>query len=122
MEVVIATEKLLLDDLKDIKDNLSKVQNQQDSNRDKKQKVILKKVLRLEEGQEYISVLLLARVNKRPQKPRVQKGKKAATRDILKKHQARENGLLEAAVYTYKRGSLKISLQIKYLVNTKSLN
>ena len=27
MEVVIATEKLLLDDLKDIKDNLSKVQN-----------------------------------------------------------------------------------------------
>ena len=49
MEVVIAAEKLLLDDFKDIKDSLSKVRNQQDSNRDKKQKVILKKVFKLEE-------------------------------------------------------------------------
>ena len=49
-EVVIVTKKLLPDDLEDIKDNLGEAQNQQDSDRDKKQKAILKKVLRLEEG------------------------------------------------------------------------
>ena len=38
-----------MDNLKDIKDNLGEAQNQQDSNRDKKQKVILKKVFKLEE-------------------------------------------------------------------------
>ena len=51
-----------------------------------------------------------------------QKGKKLAIRDILEEHQARGNGLLEAAVYTYKEGSLKIGLQIRRLVDTKSLN
>ena len=45
MEVVITAEKLPLDDLKDIKDNLGEVQNQQDSDRDKKQKIILKWLL-----------------------------------------------------------------------------
>ena len=49
MEVVITAEKLLLDNLKDIKDSLGEAQNQQDSNRDKKQKVILKKVFKLKE-------------------------------------------------------------------------
>ena len=52
----------------------------------------------------------------------VQKGKKAAIRDILEKHQARENNLLEAAVYTYKGRSLKIGLRIRYMEDTKSLN
>ena len=45
MEVVITTKKLPLDDLKDIKDNSGKVQNQQDSDRDKKQKTIPKWLL-----------------------------------------------------------------------------
>ena len=49
MEVVITAEKLPLDDLKDIKDSSGEAQNQQDSDRDKKQKVTLKKALRLEE-------------------------------------------------------------------------
>ena len=39
-----------------------------------------------------------------------QKGKKAATRDALEKHQARKNSLLEAAFYTREEGSLKIGL------------
>ena len=51
-----------------------------------------------------------------------QKGKQVAIKDALEKQQACENGLLEAAVYTYKRGSLKTGLQIRCLVNTKSLN
>ena len=51
-----------------------------------------------------------------------QKGKKAAIRDVLEKHWARENNLLEAAVYAYKKGSLKIGLQIRYIEDTKSLN
>ena len=49
MEVVTAAEKLPPDDLKDIKDSSGEAQNQQDSDRDKKQKAILKKVLRPEE-------------------------------------------------------------------------
>ena len=48
IEVVITAEKLLLNNLKDIKDSLGEAQNQQDSNKDKKQKVTLKKVLKLE--------------------------------------------------------------------------
>ena len=51
-----------------------------------------------------------------------QKGKKVAIKDVLERHQARKNSLLEAAIYTYKGGSLKIGLQIGYLVNTKSFN
>ena len=38
------------------------------------------------------------------------KGKKAAIGDVLEKHLARENGLLEAASYTYREGSLKTGL------------
>jgi hypothetical protein len=49
MKVVTIAEKLPPDNLEDIKDNLGEAQNQQDSNRDKKQKAILKKVLRSEE-------------------------------------------------------------------------
>ena len=45
------------------KDDLGEAQNQQDSDRDKKQKAIPKKVLRPEEGQEYASVLPSARAN-----------------------------------------------------------
>ena len=41
-----------------------------------------------------------------------QKGKKAAIKDVLERHWARENSLLEIAVYTYKGGSLRTSLQI----------
>ena len=70
-EVVTATEKLPPDDPKDIKDNSGEAQNQQDSDRDKKQKAILKKVPRSEKGQEYASVLPSARANKQLQKPRV---------------------------------------------------
>ena len=51
-----------------------------------------------------------------------QKGKKVAIRDVLEKHWARKNSLLEAAFYTYKEGSLKIGLQIRRLGDTKSLN
>ena len=40
----------------------------------------------------------------------LEKGKKAATGDILEKHPARKNGLLEAAVYAHEEGSLKIGL------------
>ena len=40
MEVITTAKKLPLDNLKDIKDNSGKAQNQQDSNRDKKQKII----------------------------------------------------------------------------------
>jgi hypothetical protein len=49
-------------------------------------------------------------------------GKKAAIGDVLEKHLARGNSLLEAAVYAYKEGSLKIGLWIGRLVDTKSLN
>ena len=49
MEVITTAEKLPLDDFKNIKDSLGEAQNQQDSDRDKKQKVTLKKVLKLEE-------------------------------------------------------------------------
>ena len=52
----------------------------------------------------------------------VLKGKKAATRDVLEKHQARESSLLKAAVYTYEGGSLKTGLWIRRLADTKSLN
>jgi len=38
------------------------------------------------------------------------KGKKVAIKDVLEKHLARGNGLLEAAVYTYKEESLKTGL------------
>ena len=65
-EVVTITEKLPPDDLEDIKDNSGEAQNQQDSDRNKKQKAIPKKVLRPEEGQEYASVLPLVRANKQP--------------------------------------------------------
>ena len=85
-----------------------------------------------EEDQGYVSVLPAARAKKQPQRPRdmpkelkartAQKGKQAATRDVLEKHRARENGLLEAAVYAHKEGSLKTGLWIGCLVNTKSLN
>ena len=57
-----------------------------------------KKVFGLEEDQRYVSILPAVRA------------KKAATRDALEKHWARENSLLEAAVYAYKGGSLKTSL------------
>jgi len=40
----------------------------------------------------------------------VLEGKKAAIKDILERHQARGNGLLKAAVYTYKEGSLRTGL------------
>ena len=40
IKVVTIAEKLLLDNLKDIKNNLGEAQNQQDSDRDKKQKII----------------------------------------------------------------------------------
>ena len=40
MEVVTTAEKLPPDDLEDIKDNSGEAQNQQDSDRDKKQKTI----------------------------------------------------------------------------------
>ena len=40
IEVITTAEKLPLDDFKDIKDNSGKAQNQQDSDRDKKQKAI----------------------------------------------------------------------------------
>ena len=40
MEVITTAEKLPLDDFKDIKDNSGEAQNQQDSDRDKKQKII----------------------------------------------------------------------------------
>ena len=39
-----------------------------------------------------------------------QKGKKVAIRDVLEEYWARGNGLLEAAVYAYKEGSLKTGL------------
>ena len=50
IKVVTVTKKLPLDDFKNIKNNLGEIQNQQDSDRDKKQKVIPKKVLRPKEG------------------------------------------------------------------------
>ena len=56
IEVVIIAEKLLLNDLKDIKDNLGKMQNQQDSDRDKKQKIIPRWLLswkRIKDAQAY---------------------------------------------------------------------
>ena len=69
MEVVTTAEKLLPDDLEDIKDNLGKAQNQQDSDRDKKQKATLK-IFRPEEDQGYVSVLPAVGAKKQPQKPR----------------------------------------------------
>ena len=51
-----------------------------------------------------------------------QKGKKVAIRDVLEEHWAYGNSLLEATVYTYKEGSLKIGLWIGRLVDTESLN
>ena len=51
-----------------------------------------------------------------------QKGKKAAIKDVLEKHRAPKNSLLEAAIYAYKEGSLKTGLQIGRLEDTKSLN
>ena len=54
IEVITIAKKLPLDDLKNIKD----------SNKDKKQKVILKRVLKLKENQGYISVLLAVRAKK----------------------------------------------------------
>jgi hypothetical protein len=87
---------------------------------------------KLEEDQGYASVLPAARAKKQPQRPKdmlkgsskdsLEKGKQAATRDVLEKHRTRENSLLEAAVYTYKKGSLRTGLWIRCLVNTKSLN
>ena len=56
-----------------------------------------KKALKPEEDQGYASVL-----------PAV--GKKAAIRDVLERHRAHGNSLLEAAVYARKEGSLKTSL------------
>ena len=91
-----------------------------------------KKALKLEEYQGYVSVLPAVGAKEQLQKPRdipnkskartAQKGKQAATRDVLEKHWACENGLLEAAVYAYEEGSLKTGLQIGRLVDTKSLN
>ena len=79
-----------------------------------------KKALKPEEYQGYASVLPEVGAKEQLQKPRdipnkskartAQKGKQAATRDVLKKHRARENGLLEAAVYAREKGSLKTSL------------
>ena len=51
-----------------------------------------------------------------------QKGKKVAIRDVLEECWAYGNSLLEATVYAYKEGSLKIGLWIGRLVDTKSLN
>jgi hypothetical protein len=91
-----------------------------------------KKALKLEEDQGYASVLPAAGAKRQPQKPRdmpkeskartAQKGKKAATRDVLEEHRARENSLLEAAVYAHEEGGLKTGLWIGRLVDTKSLN
>jgi hypothetical protein len=39
-----------------------------------------------------------------------------------RKHRACKNGLLEATVYTYKEGSLRISLWIGCIEDTKNLN
>jgi hypothetical protein len=55
-------------------------------------------------------------------KDSLEKGKQAATRDVLEKHRTRENGLLEAAVYAREKGSLRTGLWIGCLVNTESLN
>ena len=52
----------------------------------------------------------------------VLKGKKAATRDVLEKHWARENDLLEAAVYAHEGRSLKTGLRIGRMEDTESLN
>ena len=45
-----------------------------------------------------------------------------AIKDVLQKHWARGNSLLETAVYAYKEGSLKTGFWIGRLVDTKSLN
>jgi len=52
----------------------------------------------------------------------VLEGKKAAIKDVLEGYRACGNGLLEVTVYAYKKGSLKIGLWIRRLVDTKSLN
>ena len=49
-------------------------------------------------------------------------GKQAATGDVLEKHLARENGLLEAAVDAREGGSLKTGLWIGRMENTESLD
>ena len=71
MEVVATAEKLPLDDLEDIKDNSGEAQNQQDSDRDKKQKTIPRRLLKLEdkleEDQGYASVLPASGAKKQPQ-------------------------------------------------------
>jgi hypothetical protein len=79
-----------------------------------------KKVLKPEEDQGYTSVLPAVKAREQLQKPRdmpkelkartAQKGKKAVTRDVPEKHRARESGLLEAAVYAHREGSLKTGL------------
>ena len=51
-----------------------------------------------------------------------QRGKKIAIKDVLEKHWACENGLLETAIYAYKEGNLKISLWIRCLKDIKSFN
>jgi len=50
------------------------------------------------------------------------RNKEVAVKDVLEKHWARENGLLEAAVYVYEEGSLKTGLWIRRLMNTEGLN
>ena len=87
---------------------------------------------KLEEDQGYVSVLpaagtkeqqrILKDMPKESKARTAYKGKKAATGDVLEKHLARENGLLEAAVYAREEGSLKTGLWIGCLVNTESLN
>jgi len=47
---------------------------------------------------------------------------KESSKDVLEEHQACGNGLLEAAVYAHKEGSLKTGLWVGHLVDTKSLN
>ena len=90
------------------------------------------RVLKPEEDQGYANVLPSVRAKKQPQRPgdmpkeskarTAWKGKKAATRDVLEKHRARENGLLETAVYAREGGSLRTGLWIGRLVDTESLN
>ena len=91
-----------------------------------------KKALKPEEYQGYTNILPAVGAKEQLQKPKdipnkskaetAQKGKQAATRDVLEKHRDRENGLLEAAVYAREGGSLRTGLWIGRLVDTKSLN
>jgi hypothetical protein len=129
-EVVTIAEKLLPEMVS--KDDSDNAQSQQDRTKRLEAEDNPKKVLKPEEDQRYTSVLPPAGAKKQPQKPRdtpkrvkqgrPRKGRKAATKDVLEEHWARGYGLLEAAVYTHKEGSLKIGLWIGRLVNTESLN